>query len=75
MKSLLILAVTLLISQLVGVYAKIEEEEKVLVLTNSNFDEAVKAHKYLLVEFCKFSFFPNLDFNNNCHNFFFNDFQ
>jgi protein disulfide-isomerase A1 len=29
----------------------IEEEENVLVLTNSNFDEAVKVHRYLLVEF------------------------
>ena len=31
--------------------AKFEEEENVLVLTNSNFDDAVKSHKYLLVEF------------------------
>ena len=29
----------------------IEEEDNVLVLTQENFDEAVKAHKYLLVEF------------------------
>lgn len=28
-----------------------EEEENVFVLTTSNFDEAVKAHKYMLVEF------------------------
>lgn len=31
-----------------------EEEENVLVLTADNFDEALKANKYLLVEFCKF---------------------
>ena len=30
---------------------KIDEEENVLVLTNSNFDDAIKSHKYLLVEF------------------------
>ena len=35
------------------IHAAIEEEENVLVLTTSNFDEAVKANKYLLVEFCK----------------------
>jgi hypothetical protein len=53
MKTLFILAVTLLISQLVVSEATIEEEENVLVLTNANFDEAVKANKYILVEFCK----------------------
>jgi protein disulfide-isomerase A1 len=31
--------------------ADFEEEESVLVLTTSNFDEAVKTYKYLLVEF------------------------
>ncbi len=53
MRTLFILSVTLLISQLVVSETKIEEEENVLVLTNSNFDEAVKANKYVLVEFCK----------------------
>jgi len=43
------LAVTLLVSQCA--LATIEEEENVLVLTNSNFDEAVKSNKYMLVEF------------------------
>jgi len=31
--------------------AKFEEEENVIVLTTSNFDEAIKTYKYLLVEF------------------------
>lgn len=30
-----------------------QEEEDVLVLTTSNFDEAIKSNKYILVEFCK----------------------
>lgn len=29
----------------------IEEEENVLILTNSNFDQAVKDNRYILVEF------------------------
>ena len=33
----------------------ITEEENVLVLTTTNFDDAVKQNKYLLVEFCKYS--------------------
>ena len=32
----------------------ITEEENVLVLTTTNFDDAVKQNKYLLVEFCKY---------------------
>lgn len=34
--------------------AETKEEENVLVLTKENFEENTKAHKYLLVEFCKF---------------------
>lgn len=30
-----------------------EEEDHVLVLKKGNFEEALAAHKYLLVEFCK----------------------
>jgi hypothetical protein len=31
----------------------LEEEDNVLVLKKSNFEEALAAHKYLLVEFCE----------------------
>lgn len=33
--------------------AEPEEEDNVLVLHKSNFEEALAAHKYLLVEFCE----------------------
>lgn len=45
------LLVLFLIGTLVLVNCEFEEEENVLVLTTSNFDEAVKSYKYLLVEF------------------------
>jgi len=51
MKFLLVLSALLVACQVIN--ASIEEEEHVLVLTTSNFDEAVKANKYFLVEFCK----------------------
>lgn len=35
--------------------AEIGEEEDVLVLKKSNFDEALKAHPYILVEFCEYA--------------------
>lgn len=34
--------------------ADIAEEEDVLVLKKSNFDEALQAHPNILVEFCKY---------------------
>lgn len=48
MKTFLFLALSAFV---LLVNCSIEEEENVLVLTNGNFEEAVKAHKYLLVEF------------------------
>lgn len=33
--------------------AEVAEEEDVLVLKKSNFEEALKAHPNILVEFCK----------------------
>lgn len=35
--------------------ADIGEEDDVLVLKKSNFEEALKAHPNILVEFCKYS--------------------
>lgn len=49
MKSTLL--VLFLIGALALVNCEIEEEENVLVLTSSNFDEAVTTNKYILVEF------------------------
>ena len=37
----------------------IKREENVLVLTKSNFDDAVKNYNFILVEFCKYSFYAN----------------
>lgn len=34
--------------------AEIAEEDDVLVLKKSNFDEALEAHPNLLVEFCEY---------------------
>ena len=34
--------------------AKIETEDEVLVLTKDNFDEALKEHDYILIEFCEY---------------------
>ena len=37
----------------------IKREENVLVLTKSNFDDAVKNYNFILVEFCKYYFYDN----------------
>lgn len=54
MKSTLL--VLFLIGALALVNCEFEEEENVLVLTSSNFDEAITTNKYILVEFCKLIF-------------------
>lgn len=33
---------------------EIQEEENVLVLTNTTMEQALKANKYILVEFCEY---------------------
>lgn len=39
---------------LVGLgFAKFEEEDNVLVLTNDDFQKAIETYQYILVEFCK----------------------
>lgn len=43
----------LLCTLVVASRAEIAEEEDVLVLKKSNFDEALQAHPNLLVEFCE----------------------
>lgn len=49
-RSLLCLA----LAWVAGVGADVpEEEDNVLVLKKSNFEEALAAHNYLLVEFCE----------------------
>lgn len=47
-----LLSLVFLVFGLLSVKA-IETEENVLVLTDDNFDDAVKDNKFILVEFCK----------------------
>lgn len=47
------LVLLLLCSLAVSSRADIAEEEDVLVLKKSNFDDALQAHPNLLVEFCE----------------------
>lgn len=51
MKLFIAIVATLFVSQMVMAEEKIEEEENVLILTTKNFDEAIKTHKNILVEF------------------------
>lgn len=46
-------AVLLLASAAIA--ASFDEEEGVIVLTDSNFDEAISTHTHVLVEFCRIS--------------------
>ena len=39
---------------------EIAEEEGVLVLQTSNFDQALKDNQYILVEFCEYWYFFSL---------------
>ena len=50
------LQIALLALVVVAFAEEIAEEEGVLVLKTSNFDQAVKDHKFILVEFCEYSF-------------------
>lgn len=50
-RALLCLALALAVLASAG--AAPEEEDHVLVLNKGNFEEALAAHKYLLVEFCE----------------------
>lgn len=59
MKSVVLCALALV----VAAAAHITEEEDVLVLTKSNFDEALEAHPDLLVEFCECLRFPSFCFS------------
>jgi len=43
--------ILLLLGTIALINCEIEEDENVLVLTNTNFDEAIAANKYILVEF------------------------
>lgn len=47
----------LLLFAVVRCEEEITDDEDVLVLTNDNFDGAIKKHKHILVEFCKFALY------------------
>ena len=48
-----LLSLVFLVFGILSVKAEIETDENVLVLTDENFDEALKDNKFILVEFCK----------------------
>ena len=53
MKVLITFVITLIVSSGVFCDVEIKDDEGVLVLTKSNFEEALKKYDYVLVEFCK----------------------
>ena len=57
-----LLSLVFLVFGLLSVKA-IETEENVLVLTDDNFDEAVKDNKFVLVEFCKSYLYKHIILN------------
>lgn len=53
------IALAIVCSQSVLGADEVQVEEKVIVLTKSNFDEHIKNNQHVLVEFCKhFSYSP-----------------
>lgn len=46
--------VCFVVAAAVAAQAEIKTEDSVLVLNDDNFDEAVQASEFLLVEFCEF---------------------
>lgn len=57
MKPLVVLVLTVLA---LSHSEEIKEEKDVLILTSANFDEAIAAHKHILVEFCKYLYLKYL---------------
>lgn len=54
----LVLKCSVLLAVALSAYAQedIQVEEGVLVLTKSNFQNAISSNEYILVEFCKYAY-------------------